>query len=393
MSPYNNKSKLKNSRKKGNFKIFKRLSQFVDDHLPKSVGLILGFIAELFPRLPKRRWLRRTVQGILIFILVIIGGMYGVARWYIHSQANTPLTYGVSFIPDYAQSLGINPQQTMAALTSIGVKQFRLVSYWNDMEPSPGQYDFSQLDWEFAQANAAHAKVILTLGLRQPRWPECHMPTWAASEPVSEWQPQLESFISAVVARYKNEPSLQSYQLENEYFLKGFGECTNFSRSRLVSEFNLVKKADPKHPIIIGRSNNALGLPLGQPQPTGEFSISIYKRVWDSAYTHRYIEYPYPAWFYGFLAGMEEIVDHKNMMIGELQAEAWPPNGQTIPQTSLAEQNQSINAARLKARFNYGKATGMKSIDLWGAEYWYYRMVILHDPSLWNVAKQEFGKS
>ena len=40
----------------------------------------------------------------------------------------------------------------------------------------------------------------------------------------------------------------------------------------------------------------------------------------------------------------------------------------------------------------YGKATGMKTIDMWGAEYWYYRDQLLHDPSLWNVAKQEFNK-
>ncbi len=77
-------------------------------------------------------------------------------------------------------------------------------------------------------------------------------------------------------------------------------------------------------------------------------------------------------------------------MIGELQAEAWPPGGKTIQQTSLAEQNKSLNAQRLKDRFQYGRATGMREIYLWGAEYWYYRMVKLHDPSLWNVARQEF---
>jgi hypothetical protein len=32
----------------------------------------------------------------------------------------------------------------------------------------------------------------------------------------------------------------------------------------------------------------------------------------------------------------------------------------------------------------------MKSIDLWGAEYWYYRKTVLHDDSLWNVASQQF---
>lgn len=315
--------------------------------------------------------------------------MYGIARWYIHSQSHKPQQLGVSFIPDYAQSLGVDPQQAMDALTGIGVKQFRLVSYWRDMEQTPGQYDFSQLDWQFKKAEAAHAKILLTVGLRQPRWPECHIPDWAAKEPASQWQPQLETFMQKVVERYKASPALQQYQLENEYFLKGFGTCTNFSRSRLVSEYNVVKKLDPKHSIIVGRSNNALGFPVGQPQPD-EFSISVYKRVWDGNFSHRYLEYPQPAWFYAYIAGVQEIFNHKNIVVGELQAEAWPPNGQTIQRTSLAEQNKSFDAQRFKDRVAYGKATGMPTIYLWGAEYWYYRLTVLHDPSVWNVAKQEF---
>ena len=102
--------------------------------------------------------------------------MWGIGRYYIYTQRNLPLTYGVSFIPDYAQSLGLNPEKTMEALISIGVRQFRLTSYWSDIEPSQGNYNFSQLDWEFSLAKAAHAKIILTVGLRQPRWPECHQP-------------------------------------------------------------------------------------------------------------------------------------------------------------------------------------------------------------------------
>ncbi len=318
--------------------------------------------------------------------------MFSIAQWYAHSQAGQPLQQGVSFIPDYAQSLGVDPKANMDALLNINVRQFRLVSYWSDIEQQPGKYDFSQLDWQFQKAEAKHAKIILTVGLRQPRWPECHAPSWVdINQPDSQWQPQLESYMQVVINRYKNSPSLQSYQLENEYFLKGFGICTNFDRQRLIDEYNLVKQTDPDHPVIIGRSNNALGFPVGQPQPD-EFSISVYKRVWDAGVTHRYIEYPYPAWFYGFLAGTQKIFNHKDMMIGELQAEAWPPQGQTIQQTRLAEQNKSLNAKRLQGRFQYGRATGMRSMDLWGAEYWYYRAQILHDPSLWDVAQQEFAR-
>jgi hypothetical protein len=340
----------------------------------------------------KNLW-HKIVCVLMVIVLLLVGSMYGIAQWYIYSQENVPLQMGVSFIPDYAQSLGLNPEQTMDALINIGVKHFRLVSYWSDVEPEPNQYNFTQLDWEFQKAEAAHAQIILTVGLRQPRWPECHPPNWVnTAESTQDWQPQLESFMQKVVERYKNSPSLEAYQLENEYFLKGFGDCNNFSRSRLVSEYNLVQKLDPNHPIIVGRSNNALGFPVGQPKPN-EFSISIYKRVWDAGVTHRYLEYPFPAWYYGFIAGFQKIFLHRNMVIGELQAEAWPPNGQTIQDTSLSEQNKSLNATRLKNRFEYGKATGMKQIYLWGAEYWYYRLKILHDPSLWNVAKQEFSNT
>jgi hypothetical protein len=368
-----------------------RISSYTN-FIIKQLKFLPKFIWQRFCRYWHKNIWHKFIVIFIVFIGLCLGTMYGIARWYIASEAGKPLTLGVTFIPDYAESLGLNPDTTLSAIVNnLHVKQLRLTSYWSDIEPSPNQYNFIELDNEFKIAEAAHAKITLTLGLRQPRWPECHPPGWAANEPTNVWEPQLYSFIETVVNRYKNSPSLANYQLENEYFLKGFGACTDFSRSRLVTEYNLVKKTDPVHPIIIGRSNNALGFPLGQPQPS-EFGISIYKRVWDT-HTHRYFEYPIPAWFYGFLAGVQKIFLHKDMVIDELQAEPWPPHGETITESSLSEQNKSMNASMLKARFQYGEATGMKTIYMWGAEYWYYRMVKLHDPDLWNIAKQAISNA
>ncbi|MGF7228468.1 MAG: hypothetical protein ACQR33_00600 [Candidatus Saccharibacteria bacterium] len=369
------------------------MSHHLSSHLAKSSAYLR--------QVPKRRWQclknywrknwwHKLVLACCGLLILGLGTMYGIARWYIASEQSKPLVMGTTFIPAYAQSLGVDPEQTLdAILNDLHVRNLRLVSYWDQLEPTKGVYDFTQLDWQFKKAEAAHAKVTLSLGLRQPRWPECHAPVWATTEPTSVWQPQLNDFIQTVVNRYKNSPSLGSYQLENEYFLKGFGQCTNFSRDRLVSEYNLVKKADPQHPIILARSNNALGTPLGAPTPD-EFGISIYKRVWFVP-VKRYLEYPFPAWYYAFLAGVQKITTGKDMVIHELQAEAWTPDGESIPQTSLAEQNKSFDAAIFKNRVEYGKATGMRQIYLWGSEYWYYRLTVLHDPSLWNVAEQTFN--
>lgn len=328
---------------------------------------------------------------IILFLIVwfAIGCMYAIAQWYIFQQRNQPYNFGVTFIPDYAEYLGLNPTQTLhAILTQLDITNIRFVSYWTDIEPSPGQYNFSQLDQEFAMANAAHVKVYLSIGLRQPRWPECHVPNWAANEPYSVWYPQLKTFMTAVVNRYKTNPGLIGYELENEYFLKVFGTCTNFSRKRLIDEFNLVKRLDPHHPIIISRSNNAIGIPINAPTPD-EFGISVYKRVWDKTITHRYFEYPIPAWYYGFLAGAQEIWSGRNMIIHELQAEPWPPTG--MWQASEQEQFKSMNPTILKNRFQYAEATGMKTIDLWGVEWWYWQKVHFNYPAVWNVAQKELA--
>lgn len=212
------------------------------------------------------------------------------------------------------------------------------------------------------------------------------MPDWAASQPVNQWEPKLKAFMTQVVGRYKHSPALDSYQLENEFFLKGFGTCKNWDRDRLVSEYELVKQMDPERKVIISRSNNALGWPVGEPTPD-EFGISIYKRVWDATLTKRYLEYPFPAWYYAFVAGWQKIMTGQDMIIHELQAESWGPNGQHLSDLSLSEANKSFNAERFRHRIEFGRGTGMREIYLWGSEYWYYRKVIKNDPSLWRVAK------
>lgn len=354
-------------------------------------------------RYARRGWRQRLLVWVATILVLWVGSMYGIAQWYIRSNDHKPFVLGTSFIPAYAESLGLDAQETMDALINdLGVRHFRLVSYWNQLEPVQGQYDFSLLDWQFDKAEATGAKVTLSVGLRQPRWPECHMPDWArqlgSGTEAGTWQSELLNFIEQVVNRYKDSPALDSYQLENEYFLRGFGECESmlgerdaFDRDRLVREYNLIKRIDPYHTLIIARSNNALGTPIGEPTPD-EFGISIYKRVWDANLTKRYLEYPFPAWYYGFVAGMQKIITGKDMIIHELQAEAWPPGG-SIPASSLEEQNKSFNADRFEKRVRFAEGTGMREVYLWGAEYWYYRMVKLNDPSLWHVAREEFARA
>ena len=334
---------------------------------------------------------------IAIFFLIIMltaTGMYGIARWYMWDQRNEPLKYGVTFIPNYAASFGLDPKDTMKAIIDeLNVRQFRLVSYWKDYEKERGVYDFTELDWQFKMAEESGSKVSLAIGLRQPRWPECHMPKWAEDLPMEEWAPELKKFMGATIDRYKDSPALESYQLENEFFLSVFGICPDFTRDRLIDEYNFVKEKDPTHELIVSRSNNAMGWPVNEPI-ADTTAVSVYKRVWDKTLTKRYFEYPFPAWFYAFLGGAGKLANGTDLIIHELQAEPWLPGGMGFEMNDvndIPEHDKSLSNERLQDRIEYGRATGLKEIYLWGVEYWYWRKVIANDPGLWNTARDEIA--
>ena len=323
-------------------------------------------------------------------VCVLLLGMYGIAKWYQIGQNGKSFQLGVTFIPDYARQLKVDPHETyLAIVDDLDVKQLRLVSYWKNIEKSPNTYDFKELDWQFREAEKRNVKISLAIGLRQPRWPECHAPEWIDTErPRSEWQPKLEQFMTKVVNRYKNSPSLASYQLENEFF-NTFGKCKNFDRERLADEMSLVKKLDSKHQIIVSRSNNYAGFAIRPPR--GDVNgISIYRRTWDAGITKSYFNYPFPTWHYSFLAGAQKIIAGQDSIIHELQAEPWPPNGKFVSHISLSEQNETLSVDRLRANVDFAKKTGIRHIDLWGAEYWYYRKTILKEPTVWQTAKEVF---
>lgn len=360
---------------------------------PKNAGFWQVFWYRLSYWSVQHKFWPRFGWSLLALIILSVGSMYGLAQWYINKHKHEPMVVGATFIPNYARYFDLDPQQTMTAIVDdLGVKHLRLVSYWSDIEKDRGVYNYDELDWQMKLAEEKGVKVSLALGLRQPRWPECHMPAWAQEMPGHSWYKPLSDFIGATVQRYKDSPALESYQLENEYFLKAFGICYDFNRDRLIDEYSLVKRLDPKTPLIVTMSNNAIGTPIGDPTPD-QWAISVYKRVWDKTITRRYFEYPIPAWYYAFRAGFTELTRGRPVFIHELQTEAWTPDtfGGT-KESPVEEQYKSMNADMLVDRIEYGKASGMRAMYLWGAEWWYWLKSTKNEPSIWESAKSEVKK-
>ncbi len=379
-----NKKKTKSV---NNQRLHRRAIRHTKSTVKSSVRLVKPHVQKTKHWYQRRSFWQKVGIWISILAITVMSTMYGIARWYIQKHKNEPLTIGATFIPNYARYYNLSPENTMdAMINDLGIRRFRLVSYWSDIEKKPGKYDFSDLDWQFDKVEKAGGTISLAIGLRQPRWPECHWPMWAKQMPKAEWQGKLKDVMGKVIDRYKDRSVLQDYQLENEYFLEVFGDCPDHTRERLVDEFNFVKFKDPSRPIIVTRSNNAVpSWPVNEPR-ADIIGASIYKRVWDRTVTKRYFEYPLPPWFYAFLAGGAELTTGTNTFIHEMQTEAWPPVA--MKDTSIEEQDKSMPPEKLRDRIKYGIDTGMRTIDLWGVEWWYWRKVELNDPRLWDEGKK-----
>lgn len=343
-------------------------------------------------------WQERTKFGKTIIIAatilaILTTSAYGIAVWYQQKHNNEPLTIGATFVANYARYFENDPKEVMQAMIDdLGIRRFRLVSYWNIHEPKPDQYDFSELDWQFDMIEAAGGEIALSIGLRQPRWPECHGPDWAMAKSVPEWTEDLKEYMGIVVDRYKDRDVLVEYQLENEFLLTVFGDCPDHSRERLIDEYNFIKTKDDTRPLIVNRSNNAVpSWPVGKPR-ADKVGVAVYKRIWDKTITKRNFEYPIPPWFYSFLAGGTEITTGRESIIHELQMESWLSTGKSMKTADIDDLYSTFRPDDVADRLNYAVDTGIRTIDLWGVEWWYHMKVNRDAPEIWNTAKTELQK-
>jgi hypothetical protein len=288
-------------------------------------------------------------------------------------------TLGFSFSLKCTQEWGLDWRECLIdALDILGARRFRLMSYWTMIEAERGNYDFADLDEQIQMISDRGGEVTICLGLKQPRWPEVHQPEWAESLPREQWLAALYAYISAVVSRYEANPTITSWQLENEALIK-FGLPTDRSRMRLRRELALVKKLTKK-PVIMTLSDS-WGLPWRHPLPD-IYAMSLYRTIYHNG---RYNHDPRPPLFYKIRATVIRLLTGRKVFIHELQCEPWGPTG--TEQLSITEQNKSMTSEIIAENIAFAQKTGMDPIDLWGLEWWYSRKNA-DDPTLMDTVRE-----
>jgi len=336
----------------------------------------------MFPKKVFNPW-RVLIVTVLTTAIILVGFL--VYLFTGQAELTDQVDFGVTFSQKFAQEMGLDWQDTyLAILNDLRVDKLRLVAYWPIIEPEPGQYSFEDLDWQIDEATRQDAQVILAIGRKVPRWPECHIPDWAKNLSEDEQQARILALLTKVVKRYRDNQTIKYWQVENEAFLKGFGQCPPLDEQFLDREISLVRQLDHSGRPIVMTASGELSSWL-KPALKGDiFGTTLYRIVWIEKIGH--FKYPIPAVFYykraklvKWLSGVEK------MIVIELQGEPWGPRA--IYETAVWKQAKSMDLDKFKGIIDYARRTGFEEAYLWGAEWWYWRKEHGNN-ALWQEAKE-----
>lgn len=325
---------------------------------------------------------RKILISVLILIVLLAVAVFLLAQ----KPEPKTITYGMSFNTMYARELGLDWKATYDALLhDLGVRHLRLAAHWPMIEPVPDVYNFEELDYQVREAEKVGATVVLAVGRRLPRWPECHIPEWVRPLAQTEKDVQLLTYIEAVVERYKDSPAVEYWQVENEPFLKvfAFEHCGELDENLLDAEIALVRSLDPTREILITDSGN-LGTWQGAYKRGDRFGTSVYVYFWNPELGQ--FKTVLPPWAYRVkdnLLGL--LYGDKPTMLIELSAEPWLI--EPIIKTPLEVQFSRMNPDKFADILAYAKDTHFSEQYLWGAEWWYWLM-LKGEPEMWEMGKR-----
>lgn len=298
------------------------------------------------------------------------------------------ISFGVNFSKKYAEELGLDWQEAyLRILDDLGAKKLRLIAYWDDIEGVRGVYDFSDIKWQLSEAKARDAKVILVIGRKVPRYPECFEPTWwRRLSDKTEQEDELIEYIELLTGELRGFSNIEMWQVENEPFFP-FGLCQEIKKSTVEKEIAAVRKIDAR-PILTQDSGEG-----GVWYPTyklGDYlAISVYRKVWLDFWgillrTSMYIKYPTSSWSYKIKADMVKVPFNK-IIVTELQAEPWGPTSTVYLNND--EKDKTMSRTDFLDIISYAQKTGLREFYFWGAEWWYFEKTKNNNPYFWETAR------
>lgn len=319
-----------------------------------------------------------------IFLLIV------AVFFIVLSLRNVPedVSYGVTFSKYRADELGLDYKKVLAALLDdMKVRRFRLAAHWPMVEPKNDFFNYEELDYQVEEIEKRGGKAILAVGRRLPSWPECHEARWVKDLSWEERKKEILSYIEKTVNRYKNNNTIEYWQVENEPFLTVFAyeHCGDLDKDFLREEIALVKSLDPSRSVLVTDSGN-LGTWHGAWRSGDIFGTSVYMYLWNPTIGQVRSVY-FPSFYRAKTGLMELFFGRKKSILIELSLEPWLL--EPIKTAPIETQLERMNIGKFDEIISFAKKTGFDTQYLWGAEWWYF-MKENKRSEFWNKGKEIF---
>ncbi len=324
----------------------------------------------------------------LLSLALFISGV-AVTFFAIPEQPVQDTVFGVTFSKRQAEGFGLDWQKTyLDILDGLGAKHIRLSAYWTEVEPKKGEFNFEVLDWQIEEAKKREAKILLAIGRKLPRWPECHVPAWAADLSREAQNQAVLEMLEEVIARYKNETAIWAWQVENEPLFP-FGICPPQDEEFFQDETTFVRSLDSSRPIVTTDSGE-MSLWLAAGSQGDIFGTTMYKVVKGKGIG--FFSYDFlPSIFYRKKAAwLKRLLPNiKDIIVVELQAEPWTA-GIPVSVETLERQFNRFGLERFQKHIQYAREVGYSQTYLWGVEWWAWLKQEAGHPEFWEEARGLF---
>ncbi len=361
----------------------------------------------------------RGVWAVAAFGMLLMSfGLAAYAPPIVDSATPGRAEVGVTYSPREATFRNLPWQETFSAALDASPALVRLGVYWNEVETRPGTYDFSTIDWLLDQASARQQRVVLSVGMKAPRWPEYYLPDWLASSLVvadrgvvsddAQVRAATRALLAATIEHLRGRKLIAAWQVENEPLDAAGPHRWRIGAEFLAEEIALVRRldADRQRPVVVNTfvdtqpgvllpsARSAIWRRADKVLATADvLGIDVYPsrtlHVLDFELTVRW-----PAWIWsGLLADLHDaaIARGKDAWIVEVQAEPWVSTGGQVP--PAAWPGAGVAPSSVQGVMGGLEAAGYRTILLWGMEHWEAQRSYSQDSSWWTAANAIFERA
>jgi hypothetical protein len=296
---------------------------------------------------------------------------------------------GTSFARWRAEALGLDYRAAFERVCAMRFALIRLSASWQEV----ARFGYGHLDWLLGEAEQAGQPVLLTVGMKALGWPEFYLPEGMHPDDAAI-QRRAIAHVRDVARRYRDNPMLLAWQIENEPFNRSGPQALWIPRRVVRAEAEAVRSLDRNRPLVVtsfahfddgldrssSRDQSGWRRRLGLALPAEREALSILDRGdvlgldvypsigWLDTDGRDRVAHAAPDQL-AVVGRWQRIAREqgKRVWVTEAQAEPWEARRQTHADPS------SIQPEAIGDLVIGLVGLGVETILLWGSEYWLWR--------------------